>query len=395
MTTPSLPSKSRSVYSLSDGWGIKPNFYRKGSNRTLVVEHEAVFRSGTFRDSMGYQNEWLDIHMRQMMENFSYLRNNKIFQDVPVRNGHPGWLINGLPGLGQVIGYHTNLTTEKLTAPHDGNEYDYVFADYEILDGPAADAYESGLFRNRSSEIIPYVTNSEAEFWPVYGGFAFVDIPAVEGLNFSREPQATQGGEPARVIVMFDKEIPNMTSPVPGPAAPADRPALGGGTAPSYTFSVNGQPTSDFAAVQRHITTLETQASEARTAARKGFVNGLAQRNLILATAIEPFTAAVAGMDDATYDNFCKGYENVPAIAAVSQHAAPAAADVQGTAASNGSAGPDNATLDVEICRDIVAAHRRNGMDLATLKGVNSYVKLTTTPAGQAALASLGLPTTV
>lgn len=381
MTTLSLP-KARSFYTLSDGFGIKPNVYRKGAARTLVVEHEAVFRSGTFRDSMGYQNEWLDIHMRQMMDNFTYLRNEKLFENVPVRLGHPGFLINGTPGTGAVAGWHTALVTEKYTAPHDGVEYDYIFADYEILDGKAAEDYENGLLRNRSAEIIPYFTNSEAEFWPTYAGFAFVDIPAVEGLNFSRDTSTTQGGNvPARVIVMFDKEIPSMTTPVPGVPALADRPALGGASAAqaqpqSHVFSINGQATSDFAAVQRHITTLETQASEASTAARQAFVNGLAQRGVILATSVDDFNAAVARMDNETYDLWCKGYAAVGAMSVVAQHAAPAAAGAQGTLYSSGQGVPNPQTEEISIAKDIVAGHRRLNMPADQLKGTASYRKL-------------------
>lgn len=380
MTTLSLP-KARSFYTLSDGFGIKPNFYRKGTKRTLVVEHEAVFRSGTFRDSSGYQNTYEDIHMRQMLDNFTYLRNSKLFENVPVRLGHPGFFINGTPGTGAVAGWHTALLTEKLVAPHDGVEYDYVFVDYEILDSKAADDYEAGLLRNRSAEIIPYFTNNEAEFWPVYAGFAFVDIPAVEGLNFSRDTSTTQGGDgPARVIVMFDKEIPSMTTPVSGVPAPADRPALGGAPqaqAQAHVFSINGTPNSDYAAVQRHISVLETQASETRTAARQAFVSNLAQRGAILATAIPDFEAAVARMDDATYDLFCKGYAGVGTLSVVGQHAAPAAAGAQGTQYSNGAGAVANPQAeDIEIAKQVVAGLRRNGMHGDVLKTRPSYQKL-------------------
>jgi hypothetical protein len=380
MTTLALP-RARSFFTLSDGFGIQPNVYRKSSKRTLVVEHAAVFRSGTFRDSSGYQNEWLDIHMRQMLENFNYLRNNKIFENVPVRLGHPGFLINGTPGTGAVAGWHTALVSEKLVAPHDGVEYDYVFADFEILDGKAADDYEAGLLRNRSAEIIPYFTNNEAEFWPTYAGFAFVDIPAVEGLNFSRDTSTAQGGDaPARVIVMFDKEIPSMTTPVSGVPAPADRPALGGAPqaqAQAHVFSINGQATSDFAAVQRHITVLETQASETRTAARQAFVSNLAHHGAILAAAIPDFEAAVAKMDDETYDLFCKGYAGVGTLSAVGQHAAPAAAGAQGTQFSNGAGAVANPQAEeIEIAKQVVAGLRRNGMHGAQLKSRPSYQKL-------------------
>jgi hypothetical protein len=377
MTTLVLP-RSASTFTLNSGFGVKPKHYRKGAARSLVVEGQAVFRSGTFRDSMGYQNTWEDVHMSQMLTNWDYLRNNKIFVDVPVRSGHPGWIVNGTEGTGKVVGYHTGLRIEEMEAPHDGNKYTYVFVDYEILDAKTADDYEAGLLRNRSSEILHYMSNAEAEFWPVYGGFAFVDIPAVEGLNFSRDTSAGQGGDGStKLIVMFDKEIPSMTG-TPGAPALDNRPPLGGAAQgqQGHVFSVNGQPTSDFAAVQRHITVLETAQAEARTAGREAFINGLATRGFIAATAIEHFSQAAAKMDDETWSLFCKGYELAQPQAAFSQHAAPAA-NTNGSASSHGSTSSMSADEEaVAVAKEIVAAHRSTGTSIEALKATPSYRKL-------------------
>lgn len=373
MTTSVLQRPS--LFTVSGNFGIQPQFFKK-ANGTLVVSREPVFRSGTFRDSMGYQNTWEDIHLQQMLNNYDYLRNGGILQNVPVRDGHPGFLINGLAGAGKVIGWHTAAVVEKLKAPHDGEEYSYFLVDYEITDPDAALAYERGQFRNRSAEIMAYVTNAEAEFWPTYGGFAFVDIPAVEGLNFSRESPTTLGRD-ARVLVMFDKEIPSMTSPTTPNGAPAieQRPPLGAPAAQAaapFAFSINGQPVTDYAAVQRHISTLEGTVAEGRQAARTAFVTGLAQRNLIQATAIESFSQLAASMNDQQWATFCAGYEGAAAVASLSQHAAPAAAGAAPVQPFSGGA----AVVEDEgvvVAKQIVAGHRINRMPDAQLKQLPSY----------------------
>jgi hypothetical protein len=379
MTTLTLPNKAGSLFTLSGDFGFTPRKYKKKNaegHSVLVVEREAVFRSGTFRDSMGYQNTWESIHMQQMLANYNYLVANNLFKDVPVRDGHPGFLINGQPGMGKNVGWHTGLEIETLAAPHDGVEYDYVFASFELLDPAAIAAYESGLFRNRSAEIISYASNAEAEFWPVYAGFAFVDIPAVEGLNFSRDPSTPR--DHSRVLVMFDKEIPAMTAPLQGAPAPTDRPALGGPANAPHVFSVNGQPVTDYSAVQRHITVLETAQREAQAAGREAFVKDLSDRGVILATAVDHFNALAVQLDQTGWELFCKGYEGAGTSSIVAQHASPASG-VGGTLASNGAAtgGPQAVQAqEIEDAKQVVAAFRAASMKPDQLKATPSYKKL-------------------
>jgi hypothetical protein len=148
----------------------------------FVLEGVPVFRSGVFRDSWGDQKEWTDLHIQQMVQNFNYLRDSGSFADVPVRLDHPSFFGGSLAA---VIGYLTGLTAEEMISPVDGKKYTYAVADYEILDTKAQENIESGLWRNRSAEIGTFVTNSEAEFSPCLMGFAYVDIPAVEGLHLN------------------------------------------------------------------------------------------------------------------------------------------------------------------------------------------------------------------
>jgi hypothetical protein len=374
--------------------------FRKGSGN-LVVQRQAVFRSGTFRDSWGEQATYEAIHMNQIVENFNYLRSRHVFSDVPVRDGHPNFLLSGLPGNGRVVGWHTGLVVEELQSPVDGQKHHYVLADYEITEPDAAEKIERGTWRNRSAEMMRYVTNDEAEYWPVYGGFAFVDIPAVEGLNFNRDSGARPDGSgQIRYFVMSDRET-TVTSPAPGtpaqpsptPASPAPAPnppaqpttpAPAPAPAPqpqpapqsaAHVFNINGVGTSDFAAVQRHITTLETAAREARDTARAAFVSQLVQANLIVGSEdnIARQTAFAQGLTDEQFEVWKSGFVTDVRPALLSQHASPAAS----TGGALGSGAPSSPANDeIEIARGIVAMHKSNNMAAEQLKATASYRKL-------------------
>lgn len=338
--------------------------------------------------------------MEQMVSNFNYLREQKRLVDIPVRHGHPGWLINGTPGTGAVVGWHTSLTTEEKDSPFGDGKYTYLLADYEILDSNAAAAIESGLWRNRSSEIIGYSTNEEAEFWPVYGGFAFVDIPAVEGLNFSRAPGAADAAANTRFIVMLNKEIP-VTQPAAGaPAAtqagapqlpfvqnlftaPAQQqpsvPTQAAQSAPQtqaqpFVFSVNGQATTDFAAVQQHISALEAFQSETKESARTAFIDSLLARNVFMASEKDNLVKLAKGMGDEQWQLWTAAYSNAGQNTTLAQHASPGQMAGQQQNQSGGVQPPQND--EIEIAKQTVAMHRMANMSEADLKKTGSYRKL-------------------
>lgn len=358
---------------LSNGFGFKPNMYRK-DNGKLALERVAVFRSGTFRDSMGIQNTWESLHIKQMIDNYEHLRDNGIFDDVPVRDGHPGWLIHGLPGNGKVVGWHTNLFTENVEAPHDGQKYDYLFADFEITDDDAKVAIENGTWRNRSAEVGTYLTNNEAEFWPVYMGFAYVDIPAVEGLKFN-SPNSP------KLYVMMDKEISvgdnnNPTSAPAAPAQPAVNPQValaGQGAIPLYVFTVRGQATSDFNSVQAHINALEAFQRETAEQNRKDFIAGLARDNKILGTAenIAAMEAFAIGLSPEQFDQYRNTWQAAQAAPVLGQHG-------QSVTNPNNSAESGQSAQDkqYETWRSIVKQHKLSGASVEAIKKTDSYKNL-------------------
>lgn len=376
------------TYALHNGFGIKPNFFKK-DNGAHVYEGVAVFRSGTFSDSMGYENTWEDLHMQQMLTNFNHLRDNQIFDDVPVRSGHPGWIVNGTEGTGKVVGWHTGLRVEKLTAPHDGTEYSYLLADYEILDAEAQVNIEKGLWRNRSSEIGTYLTNNKAEHWPVYMGVAYVDIPAVEGLNFSM-PQT--GGVAPKVYVMFNtgkethvgdtppvapqqgtQQVPPASAASTQHGAPA-APATQAPVAPAHSFTVNGQPTTDFAAVQAHIASLEQFRTDTTRANRENFVTALAHGNKIPATQLDAYKAHVATMTPEQYESFTKLHGDMEVPSLLAAHSATASNEGGPSQGTQQHATAQSARI-VQL-REQVGMHKSAGTARGTIEKMGSYIEL-------------------
>lgn len=362
MSTLALPKPS--VFAFSTGFSMQPAMFRK-DNGNLALQRVAVFRSGTFRDSMGYQSTWESIHMKQMIDNWNHLRDGKLFDDVPVRDGHPGWLIHGLPGNGKVVGWHTNLVTEKAKSPVDDEEYDYIFADYEITDPEAAAAIENGTWRNRSAEIGTYITNSEAEFWPVYMGFAYVDIPAVEGLKF-------RGANGVRVhAIQMDKKetsvADNSTTPASGNSS-GDLPfQIGNPTAQVY--SVNGQQVTDPVAIQNHINTLEQFRRDTQEQNRREFVNSLAAAGKIAATQVDSMAAFALGLNTEQYESWTKTYEAAPTLSVLGQHG------VTVTNPTNTSQG-NPAEEQIKVWEATVAQHKMAGTPKVAIEKTASYKAL-------------------
>lgn len=378
------------------GLGFKPKFRfekrakdGKPEAQVLVVEDMAVFRSGHFYDSMGFEHTWEEIHIDQMVANFSLLRNRGIFADVPVRNGHPGFLENRLQGL---IGYHTSdLRSESRKNPVDGVDYLYLIATFEVLDPTAIEKIASGLWRHVSSEVGGWVSNNSTEFWPVYQGVAYVDIPAVEGLSSFN----THNGVGASFSVLSE----NKEAPVAGEATPGNQgqAAAGSGSTGSnqpsanspaasfqttdpaafarsqFAFTIGGRQTQDFSSVQTHITTLETAMSEQREQHRKDFIKGLAEGAApkIMATQIPQIEGYALGMTDDSWKLFQESWGTAQSVSAVSSHAV-GVTNSNGTAPVTGAAGP----TETDTAAAVVAQHRKSGMKPEELAKTGSFQKL-------------------
>lgn len=364
-----------------------------------------IFKVGTFKDSMGFERTWESIHLDQMVAHYSLLKDGGFFVDVPVREDH-------FMSMRSVVGYFQDVYRD----PEDAS---FLAATIEFTEPDAFDKWERGTWRGRSLEVGEYETNSGALFWPVVMGVAFVDIPAVEGLY-----EAGKRNNRSVYVIQDDKEMPvsvgqgqsgqggtppappaqtQATPPSPPPppsqpinvvlqtspansndsgqhAAPAPA-ALQAATSPTppQAFRVNGQDTTDFAAVQRHIDTLETAAREATQVNRAEFVNRLAQNNIILASQIESMTAHAQSLTPEQFETFRVTFEGQPGSPLLGTHGAQEGSQPQsppqaGQFASNASS--DAPLKDLELDKQIVAQHRRAGMPKDKIEKTPSYQRL-------------------
>ena len=424
MTITLAPDARRSVGLFSTGLGIidhKPKIaFAKGTKSdrmVLTVTDMPVFRSGTFRDSMGYQHTWESIHIDQMVMHYSHLASNGIFSDVPVRKGHGSFLGDPMDSL---IGWHTGLRAETMTSTHDGNEYSYLLASYEIFDEEAAARVEGGDWRNRSSEVGFYLTNAEAEYWPVYQGFAYVDIPAVEGLNgFSKavksrsnfsmmmeeetadmaetpeEKAAREAAEAAAATPPAAAAPPAEQAAPPAEQPPAEQPVQQAAAVPPVQpvvpaetdhsaaggvqlFTLGDGRRVDFATAQAHITTLETANDEREKTVRAGFVNQLASDNKIPATQIEALTNHAQGLTPEQYASWSASYDAVPASGLFGSYGASGGdGNTPATGGQQSAQAGEIATLE-----GVVALHART-MTREQLEETDSFKRLTALRAAQ------------
>lgn len=376
------------LFSGGIGMGIEPQVYRK-DNGILVVSGQPVFRSGQFRDSMGFSHTWEPLHVDQMVSHYRLLRDRGLFGDVPVRDGHPGFLIHGTPGTGQVVGWHTDLEARELET-HNGAKETFLLATYEITDPDARARYENKTYRNRSSEVGEYTTNDEATFWPTYMGFAFVDIPAVEGLNAVKYNSSQTGRS---VVVLMEKGFSvgtessdkstggaptgqtQMPSPPPPPPVPVVQHAAP--VAPqapkveTSTFSINGQNVTDPAAVQAHITSLETFRSETITTGRLNFVSDLARGGKILATQVDSLGTFAKTLSDEQFASWKTAMEASPASSVLANHTATAQ-----TQTEPGAPQDDAKAARIMTLKSVVSMHTSRGASKEEIRESDSYKQL-------------------
>lgn len=391
VTATHLPPRGKStemLFSSADiaqGQEPKYRFEKNDSgSQTMIVEGMPVFRTGTFRDSMGFQMTFEEIHIDQMILHHNMLKNRGIFADVPVRSGHPGFLIDGVEGNGKVVGWHTDLRAELRTSKHDGKEYYYLLADYEILDEEAQKAISSGLWRNRSSEIGTYVSNDEAEYTPTYMGVAYVDIPAVEGLNtFSKDNNVSFIMEEGSMTKSAQGQAAKLTPPTPPTPPVVSTQENDGGTSQhsastsTHTFSIGGQETTDFGAVQEYIKKIETEVAALRgfqqetvEQARADFVTGLAATNRVAATEVEGLTEFAKSLSDEQFETWSKAMTAAPTHPALGQYGS-ASTETEQTQATGTE--PESASA---VDEQIVRQHKRAGMSTEKIKQTASYGRL-------------------
>ena len=340
--------------------------FTKNSDGSALVKQVEVFKAGTFRDSWGDQHTWLPEHLVQMVQNFNTLTANDIFPNVPARRDHSA-------SIDKVMGYVQALNT-------DGSK---LFADIHVTEPTDVDKLVRGTYRARSLEVGMYVDNSEAAFWPVVFGVAYVDMPAVEGLHtkskeisyFSQIPQGegnmgTQNGTgttvddrpPQTTINVFGAGQANSTgdpapitspptpsAPTPPAPVPTQTPAPTPG--PTSAFRVNGAETVDFAAVQRHIDTLELVVKTTDDDTRKAFVAALAKDNKIVAAQLAPMQAFALTLAPESYKAWAATFTGAPVLPLLQQHG--------GNTNPDAGAGENPTEDKISVLKDTVATLHR------------------------------------
>lgn len=383
--------------------GFSKSWTNENGHRVLKISNMPVFRSGTFRDSYGIQHTWDDIHMENMVQHFDLLRQRALLEHLPVRKGHPGFLTTPAQATDEVIGYHTGLRTGRMTNPVDGKEYNYLFADYDIIDPEAAEKVDRGQWRNMSAEVGHWFTNDEAEYWPVYQGVAYCDFSAVEGLrNFS-----SANGVGSTFSIMTDKEqtvagepngqtvtVPTPPAGVPTPPVPPVTPAAPAQQVFEFTLA-GGRKVSDFAAVQAHIADLESKTAqyeatekERREGTVKAFVKSLSEGPTARLTEaqIKPTEEFALSLNDAQFAVWRSQWEAIPAspvfagqqMGGGTQFQAGQQTPPQG----GGQPGQAAAQTELDTAKAVVANFQRTGMKADQIKETPSFKKLEA--AGQA-----------
>jgi hypothetical protein len=370
-----------------------------------IIKNVPVFREGKFKDSAGEPHTWEVGHLQQMVTNFRQLRDTGVLPNVPVRNQH-----KGLFGGGEVVGYVHDLRVEGT----DSRGNALLVADMEITEPDALEKINRGTWRARSSEVGVYETNDEVMHWPVFMGVAWVDIPAVEGLFANHQTSndkftPVRDDEEATVGTQQDDDQNGGTEAVPSTTVPPVTEENPGGdqaqeqeeehqnggentagevapdpetagkvetdeepktapqeyatSAPVHTFSINGSPTNDFAAVQRHISNLESVLGEVREQSRKDFVSSLASTNRIAATQVDAMTAHALSLTDDQYAAFSAMYEAAPEVPLFSMH-------------GQGNATDPEQVSEIDTLRERVALHTKSGLPEEKVRATPSYKRL-------------------
>ena len=385
-----MPSKSI-FFAQADMLSMKPTFERKKNEfgkESLFVSNVAIFRSGTFKDSFGEQHTFDAFGIETFIRNFNYLKDSNVFSKPVVRAGHPHPFNNGR--LESVIGYINDLSTENRQAPHDGHMYDYLIAELEIIDETAKQNIESGLWLNRSAELGNYEDNAGQNVAPVILGVAYVDIPAVEGLNFTKNTDPNSSIDGFLISEEYTK-MANNTLPNAATLSGIQMP-----TAP-FTFSIGGNDTADTARVQGYITELESKfaSSEAKVAqfeadkkkledenkvlkefqstvrakVREDFIDGLAKSQKILESAKESTKAFAATLTDEQFESWKTTMGNAPA--------APVLGDYGNQDGGNhDSERQENKQDNFEVEKGIVSNLKSAGVSVDKIKASAAYQRI-------------------
>lgn len=341
--------KTASIYAFGDHASANFAFaFERQDNDLALVRNLPVFRAGTFADSSGSIETWEVADLQEMVDNFTGLKD--VFPNVPVRLDHSR-------SVQAIVGYLDGLRV-------DG---DLLLADFTFTEPEAANRWERGTYRSRSSEIGYFETNEGEGHWPVFQGFAFVDIPAVEGLYakssapntnfFTEAPMSTETTEVEEPVT---ETVATTTSNTIDFTKPLE----------AAKFTINGVETSDPAEVQAHIERMETFAREQTESARKNFAAKLVEDRKLTAPQEEAMADFALSLNDEQFSKLESVFSAAAVLPILEDHSAGAVTNPEGE--------PVTTQLDQEIAdaEDVVRMHERAGLTEEQVKETSSYQKL-------------------
>lgn len=161
-----------------------------------------------------------------------------------------------------------------------------------------------------------------------------------------------------------------VTSPPAAPPAPEVAPDNRGGG--QFTFTVQGQPTTDFTAVQNRLNFLEEFRNESIKSGKISFVDSLAKDNKILASQVEKLRAYALSLSDEGYAAWKDTWDGSPALPML------AGSHAEGTTNHAGSQteAADAVAAELEIKKGVVNQHRLSGMSEDQIKNTQSYKRV-------------------
>lgn len=306
-----------------------------------------VFKTGTFKDSFGFEATWETIHLDQMVGHYKLLRDGGNFPDVPVRSDHSF-------SVDKIVGYFMDLERQ------DEGDTSFLNATIEFTEPDAFAKWQRGTYRSRSLEVGMYESNTGSSYWPVVMGVAFVDIPAVEGLYARARAAVTSHRQDKETASVEEENTTTTTTPPAPPAAPPAAAPAAPAPAP-VAFRVNGTETSDHSAVQTHIISLETALRTAADATREQFVDDMVKANKLAAPQRDSTVEFAKGLSNeqfAAWRTVTEGTTPNPTFAKQADGGG-------GTADPGGSAleGTEGADDQIAVLEETIANFRRMDWD--------------------------------
>lgn len=190
--------------------------------------------------------------------------------------------------------------------------------------------------------------------------------------------EQTPATEPAKeqtTTPPAEETAPEQTTPAPAPESPTTENKAG------TSLLVNGARTTDLAAVQSHINSLETFRSETIENSRIEFVENLARQNKIAATQVgdkaendKPATGLIAfalSLSDEQFSGWKASFDSAPSQPLFAKHGIEPGDQFAPT-----NTGSESVQARIADLEQIIADHRRSGMSQEKIEAKGSYKEL-------------------